>query len=422
MATRRSAPAPAAAPARSRAGTRPSAPAEANTVKSSYRGAAGRRQMEEEQVKAEARSEARKASFGAPFRYFTPIGETREIVIVDEAPDFFRHEHALKNKATGRFDNFTPCIDEHANCPVCAIAERPAYFAMYLTIIDLSGYEGKDGYVEFSKKLLVAKPTQQKKIMRLYDRHKSLRGMILSMTRDTDKDAAIGNDIEFVEFMDEDELLQFETDYTDKEGKVHPIIAHEVYDYDALFPEMTEKQLIAIAGGRPQQGSREANRKALGDDWEDPAPRTATRRGATPQDDGEDDDVPAPAPRRGARAPAEDAPAPRRGARPAADAPAPRRARPAPAEDADDDQQEEAAPVSRRAGRARPEPEPVDDDTNPDTGAPWADDDDPAEAPPPRRAAPRAAAPAPRGRAAADDDAPQRAPASVAARRAALRR
>ena len=378
--------------------------------------------MEEEQVKAEARNEARKASYGMPFRFFCMPGEgAKEIIIVDEAPDFFRHEHALKNKATGRYDNFTPCIDEHANCPVCATStDRSPYFAMYLTIIDLTPYEGKNGTVEWTKKLLVAKPSQQKKLMRLYDRHKSLRGMILSLTRDTDKDAAIGNDIEFVEFMDENDLLSYETTYTDKENKEHTVIGHEVFNYDELFPEMSEKQLIALAGGRPQQGSREANRKALGDDWEEPAARgtrPASRR-APAAAEGEDDDLPAPAPRRGARAAPEPDPEP-----------APRRTRgaraaPEPEQEEDDPNGEhgdpDPAPTRRASRRTEPEPEQEEEDVDPATGLPW--DDEPEPTPAQRRSAPRAAAPAPSRRTAAEDDAPQRGSASVAARRASLRR
>ncbi len=407
-APRRTAPAPAAAPAR-RGSTRPSAAPE--PIKSSYRGAAAMRQMQEEQVKNEAQKAAREASYGAPQRYWTPIGATQQIVVVDEMPDFTRHEHALQNRKTKKWDNYVPCIDEHANCPACAVSERPAYFALYLTIISLTGYENKDGdWVEFSKKLLVVKPSQQKKIMRLYETHKSLRGMILNMTRDTDKDATIGNDIEFVEFMDEEELLTYETEYIDKDNKVHPIIAHEVFDYESFMPDMTDKQLRALVGGRPDAGSREANSGALDDNWSEPAARggarTATRRGAAPQEEA----APEPAPRRGARS------------APAA-APAPARRRAADVEQEDEQQEEEAAAPApaRRAARGAPAPAPVeevDENTDPDTGLPWEDEAPPEEAPPPRRAAPRG-----RTAPAAQDDAPQRpAAASVASRRASLRR
>jgi ribonuclease E len=257
--------------------------------------------------------------------------------------------------------------------------------------------------------------------------------MVLTMTRDSKEDATIGNDIEFVEMMDEDDLLTYETEYTDKEGKVHPVICHEPFDYDAIFPDMTEKQLRAVAGGRePEAGSRDSNRRELGgndDAWDDEpkrGSRTASRRGS--RDDQDDD---APAPRRGARAERDDdAPAPRRSARAAPqqdddaqdDAPAPRSRRRA-ADTQDDDQ--DAAPAPRRAARGRAEPAPDPEGIDPETGAPWDDADSqadaaPAEEAPSQRRAPRTAA---RGAAKEEaDDAPQRPASSVAARRASLRR
>lgn len=363
--------------------------------------------MQEEQVANEARNEARKATQGAPFRFFCPIGETRPIVVVDELPDFVRKEHAIKTKGSTRWDTYVPCIDEHANCPICAVAERPSYFALYLTIIDLTPYEDKDGNeVPFSKKLLVVKPMQQKKIMRLYEKHKTLRGMILNMTRDNNKDASIGGDIEFEDFMDENELAEYVYEYTDKENKVHEVDCSVPFEYESFMPEMTEQQLLAISGGRPSPGNRAAAERDLKDDWNDPPQRRAAgRRGAAADDD---DAAPEPAQRRTARR----APEPE-------DDPSYEEGGP-----------EEAAPPARRAAPSRraaaPEPEPAADDP------PFDEDDpegaeEPAEDPPARRAAPtrRAAAAAPTRRTAAEDDEPQRPArdsASVAQRRQSLRR
>lgn len=355
--------------------------------------------MEEEQDAQEARSEARRATAGAPFRFFTPVQETREIVIVDDAPDFFRKEHALKVKGSTRYDTFVPCIDEHTNCPACAAAtDRQPAFCMYLTIIDLTGYEGKDGWVDFSKKLLVVKPTQQKKIMRLYERHKSLRGMVLSMTRDSKEDAAIGNDIEFIEFMDEETLAGYVYSYTDKEDKVHEVDCSVPFDYDEIMPEMTEQQIRAIVGGRPDPGNRAQSDRDLreGDDWdrEPPPRRAASRRGGRDEDDG----APEPAPRRAAR-------------------PAGRRADP----DDDDGRQdngreveEDDPPPARGARRPARQVAPAED-------PPFDQDDQQEEEAEPARPA-RRAAPTTRRAAEAPPERPQRDAGAVANRRASLRR
>lgn len=299
-------------------------------VKSGYRGADGMRKMDEEQARQEADREARKAKGNTPFRFWTPVGSTRQLIIIDEAPDFFRYEHALKDRKSGRFDNFLPCINEDANCPVCGVTDKPSYFAMYLTVIDLEGYEDKDGnWVEWSKKLLVVKPMQQKKIARLYEREGTLRGMILDMTRDSDKDASIGGDIEFVGWAEEDELHDYYTTYVDKDNKTHEIIGDEVFDYEALFPDMTEKQLATIAGadlgdsvgnrrgddrsiGRGERGGRGGREEA-------PRGRSASRGGRRGDDDDQGDAPQRPArgsrrdsaddeqrPARGRRAPQQD--------------------------------------------------------------------------------------------------------------------
>lgn len=360
-----------------RTSTRGAGAAAAPARSSGYRGSAGLRKMEEEHERQEAQREASKNMMGAPFRFFCPVGESREIVIVDEEPDFFRYEHNLKNNRSGRWDIFTACINENANCPVCKNAERPSYFAMYLTIIDLTPYETRDGdQVPWSKKLLVVKSAQQKKIVRLYERHKSLRGMILQMTRDGEKDASIGNDIEFVEFMSEEDLETYESEYTDQNGKVHEVLGMEVFDYDELFPEPTEQSLRAIVGGKAEAGSREEDDREHGSargraasrargtrEAEDDAPAERSRpargasRGRTAEVDPDEQEVEQEErPARGRAASTRAAAGPTRGATRTAS-----RGRPAAEEveaEAEDDAPQRGRATSRRAA-------PPDDDAPP---------------------------------------------------------
>jgi hypothetical protein len=400
--------------------------------------------MEEEAKRQDAAKEARKAKGFEPFRFWTPVTETRQLVIIDEAPDFFRYEHALKDKRSGRYDNFLPCINEDANCPVCSVSEKPAYFAMYLTVIDLTPYENKDGdEVPWSKKMLVVKPAQQKKIARLYEKHGSLRGMILDMTRDGDKDAAIGNDIEFVDFMDEKELDDFYDTYKDKEGKKVEIIGGEVFDYDKIYPEMTEKQLATVAGvSDTSTGRRDDDDRAIGrtrgrsssrDDDDAPARgRSAGRRSASRDDDDGADDAPARPARRGSRAAEEPEDPPVRGRRRAVEEepedPPARGRRAARDEEPEDppargrraarDEEPEDPPARGRGRREEPEDDP---EPAPRRGRRQAVEEEPED--PPARGR---RAPAGRGRAEADHDDPpfepeDDAPAERGTRRQALR-
>lgn len=345
--------------------------------------------MQEEQVASEARREAQQAMSGAPFRFFCPVGAEREIVIVDEMPDFFRHEHNLKD-GQGKWRIFTSCIAENANCPICmSNPDKGAYFAMYLTIIDLTPYVNSENIeVPWSKKLLVVKPQQQKKIMRMYERLGSLRGVVLRMVRDGDKDASIGNDIEQVDTLDEDQLAEYYNEYTDRKNQVVQVFGSEVFDYDAIFPAQSEEQLAAIVGGHVNNYDSHARNAGVGS-------RAPARPGARP------------APRQASSGDgwggAAERPAP--GARPGA-RPAPRRAEPPPQDDAPADEyadgaaddmvyEEPAAPPARPAPRRPGAPAP--------RGAPPEAPQRPAARPAPRQAAPAA---------------PQQ---SLAARRASLR-
>lgn len=349
----------------------------------SFRGAAGLRRMKEEEQKAEVRKAAAQASMKEPFRFYVKPTESASIIIVDEAPDFFRMEHALQNPRTKRFNLFVPCIDEHTNCPACAVSDKPAYFAMYLTVIDLTPYE-KDGHeVEWSKKMMVVKATQQKKIMRLYEKHGTLRGMELLMTRDGDMDAAIGNDIEFQGFVPEEELLEYVTEYTDRERKVHEVIGDEPFDYEDIYPDMGEDEIKAVVGGRAS--SR--------DDDDDYAP--ASRRAA---------------PARASRRPAaeeeeeEEAAPPRRAARTAAKSAAPTRASRRPAAEEEEEEEEEAPRRTTRAGSKAAAPT-----RTARRPAEEAEEEEEEEAP--RRPARTARRPA------AEEEAPQRPARRPAARR-----
>jgi len=342
-----------------------------------YRGPEGRERADREREQAAARNEARKNQQDAPFRFYCKVGETKQFIICDDAPDFFRYEHNLKNPQTGKWDTFTGCVKEFDHCAACEVTGKESYYAMYFTIIDLTPYETRDGKtVDFSRKLLVVKPAQQKKFQRMYDKAEAkgntLRGALIEVTRDSDKDASIGNEIELLEYIEEDDMEAYTRTWKDREGKKHTEVSHEVLDYEAIFGEPDAEQIRALVGGEPVPGSRAHERSALGrsavsrkgagrntdddDDDEDGADddadwdapdRSATMKAKKPSrgrggsdDDSEDDDD-APAPRKAAvgRSGVKAKPAPTK----------PRRAKVEEDESEDDDADgEEDAPAPRR--------------------------------------------------------------------------
>jgi len=247
-----------------------------------YRGSEGFDRTESELRKQKAKNEARKAGVHMPFRFRVGVGDTTQFIVVDEEPSFFRYEHNLKNPATGRYDIFTGCTSEVDVCPVCESSGKESYYALYLTVIDLTPFETKDGVThDFSRKLLVIKAGQQKKFHRVYAKAEakggSLRGALFETSRDGDRDSAIGNDIEFLEFLEEEELLEYERSWKDREGKKHTEKCHEPLDYDVLFPAQDSDELRALVGGEAPLGNRTKDRAALG-------------RGKKDADDADDDD------------------------------------------------------------------------------------------------------------------------------------
>lgn len=276
-----------------------------------FRGSAGARRSEQER---KAQEERRKAggSGNRIFRFFVPVGETKEIVILDDQPDFYMWEHNYKG-SDGKWGHLAGCCKEWETCPACEHTGSESYFGMYLTVLDLTPYTNRDGdTIEFSRKLMCVKPTQHRKFIRAAEKRGSLRGCLFEMSRDGQKDSAIGNDIEYVERLDEDELATYTREWTDKEGKHHTEDCSEPFVYEEIFEEPTPENIakqIGIEYEAPP-GSSRANEEALGEAEEDeggrpssrsrrsrrssskePATSRSRRRTARDVDDGEDGEV-----------------------------------------------------------------------------------------------------------------------------------
>lgn len=264
-----------------------------NAGRGSFRGAQARAKGEDELAIQKAQQEARRNQTREPFRFRVGVGETTEFVVLDDEPDFHRFEHNLQDPKTGKWNIHTGCVKEWDNCPVCDSAGRESYYALFLTVIDFTAFQTSDGKThEFSRKLLVVKPAQQKKFYRAFAKAeadgRTLRGMVFETTRDGEKDASIGNDIEFVEYMEEADLETYERSWKDKDNKKHTENCSEVYDYDELFPEPDADALRAIVGGEPTPGSRRHEERELG------GRNSRSRgRGSEEPEQGEDDEPPA---------------------------------------------------------------------------------------------------------------------------------
>ncbi len=268
-----------------------------------YRGTGAREKATTEQEAVQARREARQKEFDGPKRLYLKPGETREICIVDDAPDFFMFEHQIYNgkKPNLPYYSYSGCVKEYETCPACQ-KHGDSNFNLYLTVIDFAEYTAKNGeVVEFSKKRMVIKSGSQRKFIRRHEKNGSLRGQVVTLTRDGDKDPVIGNDIEWDDKIEEEELSgAYIRSWTDRKKKVHEENCGEVYVYEDIFDEPTIENISAALTGENAvdavPGSREQAAEELdsdddgGDGWEkDEGPEEVPFD--TDSDDGEEEEA-----------------------------------------------------------------------------------------------------------------------------------
>lgn len=174
----------------------------------------------------------RRARGNIPFRLWLKPGEERKYIILDDQPTFF-YEHNWQG-ASGKFDQYARCIqDTNESCPLCKELGKEGYYVMMLTVLDINTYTDKQGKRHTaSRKLLPVKTGMQPKFQRkVYDKYnKSMRGVRVIATRDGDKDANIGNDIETEGKMSEAQLNAFAKKHKLKPEELQPI------DYAKAFP------------------------------------------------------------------------------------------------------------------------------------------------------------------------------------------
>ena len=223
-----------------------------------------------------------------PFRFYLDVGDEKSFIILDDEPKFLRWEHEEWDARNKRMNHYG-CVSATDNCPACDALEYKSYFAMYLTIIDLTRFKTKKTKetVEFSKKLLVVKQNQHKVFWRKFDSAGSLRGMLVNSYRDKKNEARIGGTLDFGEVLTEDELEDYISEYEDRDGNLKTEDV-EPYDYMDLFPETTLESLEDVFGSGPAAGSSREARRELKDEYDDdpitdpePGKGRVTRRGNT---------------------------------------------------------------------------------------------------------------------------------------------
>jgi hypothetical protein len=266
-------------------------------------GAAIEKEAERLAAENERKAEQRKRTGGIDpnkTRFRLKPGDETEIVILDSEVDtvaFFEH-HMKKD---GKWGHFESCPGEWSNCPLCSSGD-PKAFVWFLTILDRTPYEREDGTeVPYFRRLLPIKPSQANTYKRIlkaaYKEHGTIRGVVLTVERDTgDKSAAIGEPViressKMFDFMDEDELIE-EFGHPAIKARNGDVLVKkngllQPFDYEVIFPKPDAKDIAKRWGLGPQAGSDDEYEEATDD--EDDNPKAKSKSKQRPVDEDEDD-------------------------------------------------------------------------------------------------------------------------------------
>lgn len=145
-----------------------------------------------------------------PFDFWLKPGDSAEVVIVDDAEPFFVSLHKVKG-SSGRWEDEVCIADTGQTCPLCESTGKEGAYTMILTILDRRPYTTRDKKViKVSKKLMKVKGRNLPKFERQYKKLKgNFRGLKVNCARDGDKDAAMGEDLDFTGRIKESVLVKF---------------------------------------------------------------------------------------------------------------------------------------------------------------------------------------------------------------------
>jgi hypothetical protein len=224
------------------------------------RGATGFKKAKQKRERQEAEYQRRK---NMPFDFRLKPGDEAEVVILDNEPPFFINLHKVKD-SRGRWIDEVCIADTGVACSLCSSLGKEGSYTMLLTVLDRRPYTIKNGpnagkTIKASRKLFMVKGRNLPKFERQYQRHKgNWRGLRILCRRDGDKEAAIGEDLEFLGKVKETALAKYREN-------AQPV------DYAEVFPIPSAKELAArysldnsVAGSEEFQDDDDADLENVG--------------------------------------------------------------------------------------------------------------------------------------------------------------
>lgn len=227
------------------------------------RGDEGRKIIDSELEKAKAKREA--AGSRAPFRYWMAPGSERQFAILDDKPDCFIYEHVFMNPTTKKRDMVVTCLKgKDRYCPGCRVEDST--YVLFLTVLDFQPFiDSKGVNHEFSRKLMVVKPSSQKKFIRMYEKEGTLRGALIEAFRDKQTDPQIGSEHNLIEFITEEELSEDYIVSHTYQGKTTEENLGFPYAYEDIVKVLSADEMEKLLNLDPVPGSRSQIERDLAD-------------------------------------------------------------------------------------------------------------------------------------------------------------
>lgn len=216
------------------------------------KGAAAKTVIEQEEVKAEARQAQMGKAFRFRIKYEGKKTEEVTITFLDGELDEegmldipYAREHTVK--INGRFENVICTEDHDGYCPICATGDEPALVG-YLSVVDHTPYTLKNGTVrEMTRKLFVAKKATIQLLTNQASKRGGLTGCTYTVMRTGEREAAVGNQYDFVQKDELADLIKM-AESEDAEEIFTPL------DYEEELEFRTADELVELGFGPAQSG------------------------------------------------------------------------------------------------------------------------------------------------------------------------
>lgn len=212
-------------------------------------------------------------------RFWMRSGTTQELTFLDgdltengvlDAVIYREHSY-FQN---GNWRNWTVCLADEGDCPLCDSSGKEGYLAAAFTVIDHSSFKTKAGkLIEDTRKLLVCKIGVLEQLQQIAAENGGLTGLTLKVSRTSGEAAATGDEFSVISSTPIEEINKSYPDLIDR-GEMG------VFDYEKVISYKSAKEMNnIISPNKSRQAAPTSNYQTQGfskamsnDDFDDDIP------------------------------------------------------------------------------------------------------------------------------------------------------